>query len=174
MKQGSPVHFVAGFFQAISPYAQRLGRKTGRCGVLGLLGAAPVRRLDMHALERAKRNRTAVRTRAVAIAPRPLGSLSAASSSAAVMAFSGAISANHPHACADPPRSADGVPTAAMSPSKGRVDGNRLPRPERFDTKPQHAQTRTGCRLLPGNDEAPSVILRATKETQLEREQNIR
>jgi hypothetical protein len=61
-----------------------------------------------------------------------------------------------------------------MSPSKGRVGGNRLPRPERFDIKPQHARTRTGCGLLPRNDEAPSVILRATKETQLEREQNIR
>jgi len=58
--------------------------------------------------------------------------------------------------------------------SNGRVGGNRRPRPELFDTKPQHARTRADCPLLPRNKEAPPVILHATKETQFEREQNIR
>jgi hypothetical protein len=57
----------------IAPNPQRMGRKTERCGILGVPHAAPVHRLHMHAPERAKRNRTAVRTHAVAIASRPLG-----------------------------------------------------------------------------------------------------
>src|SRR3974390_2399165 len=71
MKQGSPVHFVAGIFQAIAPYAQRMGRKTERGGVLRKSHAAPVQRFDMHAPERPESNRTAVRAHAVAIARRP-------------------------------------------------------------------------------------------------------
>ena len=50
----------------------RLGQ-TERCGVLGLPHTAEVHRFDMHAPERLKRQRTAVRTHAVAIGPRPLG-----------------------------------------------------------------------------------------------------
>jgi hypothetical protein len=65
----------------------------------------------------------------------------AAGSSAAVLALSGAISTDLPHACANPSRSANGVPTASMSPSKGRVGGNSSPRQEKFDTKSQHAWT---------------------------------
>src|SRR6476620_2660908 len=175
MKQGSPVHFVAGFFQAIAPYAQRMGRKTERCGILGVPHAAPVHRLHMHAPERAKRNRTAGCPYARCSDCAEVSWVaSAASSSTAVPALSGAISADLPHACADPPRSADGAPTASTSPSKDRVGGNSPPRPERFDTKPQHARTRTGCWPLPRNGEAPSVILRATKEPEMGREQNIR
>jgi hypothetical protein len=73
MKQASPVHFVAGLFQPIAPNAQRMRRQTERCGVLGVPHAAEVHRFDMHAPERLKSQRTAVRTHAVAIAPRPLG-----------------------------------------------------------------------------------------------------
>src|SRR3974390_1764210 len=71
MKQGSPVHFVAGIFQAIAPYAQRMERKTERGGVLRKSHAAPVQRFDMHDPERPESNRTAVRAHAVAIARRP-------------------------------------------------------------------------------------------------------
>jgi len=77
-----------------------------------------------------------------------------ARSSAAVPASSGAISANLPHAYADPVRSADGAPTASNLPSKDRVSGSTAPLPARFDTRPQHGLTRTGCRPLPTNDEA--------------------
>jgi hypothetical protein len=96
---------------------------------------------------------------------------SAVGSSIATPALSDAISAYLPHACADLPRSADGAPTASTSPSKERVGGNSPPRPERFDTKPQDARTRTGCWPLPRNGDAPSVILRATKEHEMGREQ---
>lgn len=75
MKQRSPVHFVAGFFQPIAPNAQRKRRKTECRGVLGMSHAAPVHRLDMHAPERPKSNRFAVRAHAVAIARRPFASL---------------------------------------------------------------------------------------------------
>src|SRR6266566_9879307 len=68
MKQRSPVHFVVGFFEAIAPYAQRMRRKTERCGILGMPHAAPVHRFDMRAPESAKSNRTAIATHAVAIA----------------------------------------------------------------------------------------------------------
>ena len=40
MKQRSPVHFVAGFFETIAPYAQRMLRKTERCDILGMHHAA--------------------------------------------------------------------------------------------------------------------------------------
>src|SRR6266702_4060739 len=72
MKQGSPVHFLAGFFEAIAPDSQRMRRKTERRGILGMSHAAEVHRLNMHAPERPKSNRTTVRTHAVAIARRPL------------------------------------------------------------------------------------------------------
>jgi hypothetical protein len=75
MKQRSPVHFVAGFFQRIAPNAQRMRRQTECRGVLGMAHAAPVHRLDMHAPERSKSNRFAVRAHAVAIARRPFASL---------------------------------------------------------------------------------------------------
>jgi hypothetical protein len=99
---------------------------------------------------------------------------STARSSAAVPAFSGAISTNLPYACADPPRSPDGAPTASNLPSKDRVSGSSASRQERFHTKPQHGSTRTGCRPLPRNDEAPSEILHCSREAEMEREQNIR
>ena len=75
MKQRSPVHFVAGFLQAIAPYAQRMRRKTERCGILGKPHAAPVQRFDMHAPERSKRDWTAVRAHTVTIAWRPPAAL---------------------------------------------------------------------------------------------------
>jgi hypothetical protein len=46
MKQGPAVHFVAGLFQAIAPDAQRMRRETECCGVLNVLHAAPVHRLQ--------------------------------------------------------------------------------------------------------------------------------
>jgi hypothetical protein len=91
---------------------------------------------------------------------------SAVASSTAVPAFSGAISADLPHACADPPRSPDGAPTASNLPSKDRVSGSSAPRQERFHTRPQHGSTRTGCRPLPRNDEVPSEILPVQQENQ--------
>ena len=75
MKQGSPIHFVAGVFETIAPYAQRMGRKTERSGILGKPHAAPVHRFNMHAPERSKSDRTAVRTHAVAISRRPFAPL---------------------------------------------------------------------------------------------------
>ena len=96
-----------------------------------------------------------------------------ARSSAAVAALSGALSADLPHACADPQRSADNAPSASNLPSKDRVSGSSVPRPARFDTRPRCGSTRTDCRPLPRNSEAP-VILRATKEPLMEREKNIR
>src|ERR1700724_979817 len=75
MKQRSPVHFLAGFLKAIAPNAQRMGRQTERRGVLGMPHAAPVHRFDMHAPERPKSNRFAVRAHAVAIARSPLAPL---------------------------------------------------------------------------------------------------
>ena len=75
MKQLAPVHFVAGFFEAIAPNAQRMRRKTKRRGILGVPHAAPVHRFDMHAPERPKSNRFAVRAHAVAIARSPLAPL---------------------------------------------------------------------------------------------------
>ena len=75
MKQASPVHFVAGFFEAIAPDVQRMWRQTERRGVLGMPHAAEVHRFDMHAPERPKSNRFAVRAHAVTIARRPLASL---------------------------------------------------------------------------------------------------
>lgn len=71
MKQRSPVHFVAGFFEAVTPNARRMRRKTERCGVLSMPHAAPVHRFDMHAPERPKSNRFAIRARAITIASRP-------------------------------------------------------------------------------------------------------
>lgn len=71
MKQGSPVHFIAGFFETITPYAQRMRRKTERGGIFGKPHAAPVHRFDMHAPERPKSDRTAVRACTVAMARRP-------------------------------------------------------------------------------------------------------
>ena len=173
MKQALPVHFVAGLFQAIAPDAQRMRREIERCGILGMPHAAEVHRFDMHAPERLKRNRTVVRAHAVAITSRPL-----LSASSYVPAFSGAISADLPYACADPPRSADDAPIASTSPSKDRVGGNSPQRLDaRADTRSQHVRTTTGCRPLPRNGEAPSEILqccRRTREPEMEREQNIR
>src|ERR1700746_1895294 len=71
MKQGTPVHFVAGLFQAIAPDAQRMRRETERRGIFGMPHATEVHRLDMHAPERLKRNRSVVRAHAVTITPRP-------------------------------------------------------------------------------------------------------
>ena len=173
MEQRWPVHFVAGLFHPIAPNPQRMERKTERCRILGVPHAAPVHRLHMYAPERAKRNRTAVRTHAVAIAPRPLGLVRLPVLRLPFRLFSGAISANLPYACADPPRSPDGAPTASNLPSKDRVSGSSAPRPARFDTRPQHGSTRTGCRPLPSYDEAPPVILHCGREPEMKREQNI-
>jgi hypothetical protein len=74
-KQGSPVHFVAGFFQAIAPYAQRMRRKDRAPRHIRRAPCRSSSSPHMHAPERAKRNRTVVRTHAVAISPRSLGSL---------------------------------------------------------------------------------------------------
>jgi hypothetical protein len=166
MEQRWPVHFVAGLFHPIAPNPQRMGRKTERCGILGVPHAAPVHRLHMHAPERAKRNRTAVCTHAVAITPRPLGLVRLPVLRLPFRLFSGAISANLPHARADPPRSPDGAPTASNLPSKERVCGSSAQLPARFDTRPQHGSTRTDCRLLPRNDEVPSEILPVQQENQ--------
>jgi hypothetical protein len=71
MKQRSPVHSVAGFFETIAPESQRMGRKTERCGTLRMPDAAEVHRFDMHAPERPKSNWNVVSMHAVAITPRP-------------------------------------------------------------------------------------------------------
>ena len=146
MKQGSPVQFVAGFFQTIAPYTQRIGRKTERCGTLGVPNAAPVHLLHMHAPERAKRNRTAVRAHAVAIAPRPLGPVRLpvlrlpsrhfpAQFLQIFRAFARILRAlqmarpHHQRCCRE-------VAAVAI-----------VLRVQRFDTMPRHARTSTGCRL---------------------------
>jgi len=158
MKQGSPVHFVTGVFQAIAPYAQRMGRKDR---ALRHIRRAPCRSSSSppHACSTTREARSDrcpyARYSDCAAAS---WSASADGSSTAVPALSGAISADLPHACADPPRSADGAPTASTLLSRGRGGGNSPPRPERFDTKPQRARISTGCRPLPRNGEAPSVI----------------
>lgn len=63
MKQASPVHSVAGFLDVIALDAQRMRRETERRGTLRM----QLHRFDMPALERAKRNRTAVRAHGGAI-----------------------------------------------------------------------------------------------------------
>jgi hypothetical protein len=170
MKQGSPVHFVARLFQPIAPNPQHMRRNTERCGILGVPHAAPVHRFDMHAPERLKSHRTAIRTHAVAIAPRPLGLFGCA--------FFGCRSGFF--RCDFCKSSARLRRSSALS--RWRAHRIKLaverscsaPRPARFDTRPQHGSTRTGCRPLPGNDEAPSEILHCSREAEMEREQNIR
>jgi hypothetical protein len=48
-------------FQAIAPDAKRMQQETERCGILGVSRATEVHRFDMHAPERLKSDRTAVR-----------------------------------------------------------------------------------------------------------------
>jgi hypothetical protein len=100
MRQASPVHFVAGLFQSISPNAQRMWRQTERCGMLGVPHAAACPRTPEEPPDRCPSAR--------------FGDCAEASwacwtarSSAAVLAFSGAISANLLRACADIPRPAE-------------------------------------------------------------------
>src|SRR3981081_2627463 len=163
MKQREPVHFVAGFFEAIAPYAQRMRRKTERSGILGMPHAAEVHRFDIHVPEKEEQSDrcpcahcsdSAAASSAASIAP----------SCTAVPALSGANSADVPCVCADLQGSADGAPTASTLPSKDRVGGNRPPPPAHTDTRPQYARTGTGCWRLSRNGEAPSEILHMTEE----------
>jgi hypothetical protein len=177
MKQASPVHFVAGFLKAIAPDAQRMRRQTERCGIFRMPHAAEVHRLHMHAPERLKSHRTAVRAHAVAIAPRPPLALRRLLLVLPFRRFLGQISLMFWHVCADRPRSADGAPTASNWSSKDRVSGSTAPLPARFDTRLQHGSTRTDCWRLPRNGAVPSKILRCnrrTRELEMKREQNIR
>src|SRR5712691_9246757 len=111
MKQRAPVHFVAGFFEAIAPNAQRMRRKTKRRGIFCMPHTAEVHRFDMHAPEReeqsvccpcARRSDSAATSGFASIAP----------SCPVVQAFPGANSAGVPYVCADLPGSADDAPTA--------------------------------------------------------------
>jgi hypothetical protein len=68
MKQGSPVHLLAGIREAIAPDPQRVGRQAERRGVFRVAHAAPVHRLDVHAPERPDGDRFAIRTHVVATA----------------------------------------------------------------------------------------------------------
>src|SRR5216684_5288261 len=103
MKQLAPVHFVAGFFEAIAPNAQRMRRKTKHRGILGVPHAAPVHRFDMHAPERPKSNRFAGRCARCSDSAVTSGFASTAPSCPVAPAFPGANSADVPYVCADLP-----------------------------------------------------------------------
>jgi hypothetical protein len=93
-----------------------------------------------------------------------------APSCAAVSMFAGANCADVLHVCAALRRSADDAPTASNLSSKDRASGSSAPLPVRFDTRPQHGSTRTGCRPLPRSDEVPPEILHSSREPEMERE----
>ena len=161
MKQRSPFHFVAGFVQAIAPDAQRMWRQTERCGILRM---PPCRSSSWprHACPRTPEEQSGrcpcAHRNSVEVSYAP----STASSCPVLSAFSEA--SRCVHACAELPRSADGAPTASNLSSKDRVSGSSAPLPARFDTRPQHARTRMGCRPLPRNDEVPPEILHSSRE----------
>src|SRR5262245_44862076 len=141
MKERSPVHFVAGLFQPVTPFPQRMRRQTERGGIFRKPHAAPVHRLHMHAPERLKSNRTGVRAHAVAIARRSCPRLQLPLLCAALSAFSGENFADVLHAYATLPCSADGAPTASNLSSRDRAAGSSAPLRARCDTRRQRGST---------------------------------
>jgi len=145
--------------------ATHAAKDRARCGILGVPHAGPVRRLHMHAPERSKRNRTALGTHAVAIAPRRLGRFGERFVDGHSRAFrrifcrsSALLQILRAHRTARP--------TYQTWRPRDRVSGSSVPRPARLDTRPQRASTRTGCRRFPMNDEVPSEILSMQQHNQ--------
>ena len=151
MKQVSPVHFVAGLFQAIAPDAQRVRRTIERRGVLGMPHAAEVHRLDMHAPERLKSDRTAVRAHAVTIAPRPPFALRLLPLVLPLRRFLAQIPQTLLTLAQIFQNSPDAAPTAPTLPAKDRVVGNIPRRPDGRRTRSQRGSTSTDCWPLPRN-----------------------
>lgn len=173
MKQASPVHFVAGFFEVIAPDVQRRGDKPSAAAYSHVPSRS--RSSLRHACPRTPEEQSDHRP----CAHRSDRWRSCTRLQLSLLAlffgrFPGVNSAEVLHAYAALLCSAGGAPTASSLSSKDRVSGSSAPRPARFDTRPQHGSTRTGCRPLPRNDEVPPEIIHSSREPEMQREQNIR
>ena len=139
--------------------------------------SAEVYRFDMHAPERLKCNRTAVRTHAVAIAPRPPLTLRRLLLLLPFRCFPGQITQMFCTLTQIVRAQQMARPQHQTLSSRDRVSGSSAPLSTRFDTRSQHGSTKTGCWPLPRNGVVPSEGLqccRRTRELEMKREQNIR
>ena len=163
MKQGSPIHIVAGVFETITPYAQRMGRKTERSRHIR---QAPCR--SSSALQHACSRKPEGRSDRCPCVHRSDGAEAYyAASWPAVSHLSEAISADDPYACADPQRSPNGVPTAQKSHEKVCGGGNIPLRPGDRGTRSQHVPTSKDCLLFPTNRVRHRSSSSITKEPHL-------